>query len=261
MLCRCMLILAILSGGAWAQDGPTFKEGAIICCEQAEARVLLLDVDADWNEEAEVLWSWSAKDCPDMSARQAKWFHCLTDAKWVLGGSHVLVSASGGGVALIHMAKKRPVFFGYAGGNTHSVEILPDGAIVSASSTGGFLGLFSRKFEKPADPRRPASKKVPMEDAHGLAWDHERECLWALGGNKLKRYRYNNNAETPDLEEEASFDLPEQGGHDLFPVPGHAQLFLTMGDTWVFDVASGGFTKYEPASSTSGLKSISQRGP
>ncbi len=242
-----------------AADPSTRNATGILCCEQHSTRLLLLNENADWNSGRAVLWSWSPKECPDIQPAHRPWFGCLTDGKRVLGGTHVIVSASGGGIALVRIKDKRAVFYALAGGNTHSIEILPDGNLVSASSTGGYLRVFS------TDPSvgRPTNAKyaeAKLPAAHGVVWDRRLGRLWAIGGDVLARYRYNENRQQPALTEEARFRLPSPGGHDLFPVPGTRRLFLTAGRVWTFDTQTGTFEKFSPVSQDD-VKSISQRGP
>lgn len=108
--------------------------GNIMCGEQKAGRLLLMDAQADWNDPKAVLWEWSAAQSADIGAQHKKWFSLPTDCKPVLNGSHVIMSASGGAIALIRLADRKVIFYACPGGNTHSVERLPDGNLVSASS-------------------------------------------------------------------------------------------------------------------------------
>ena len=147
-----------------------------------------------------------------------------------------------------------------AGGNTHSVELLPDGNLVSASSTGGYLRVFSTDPAVSRPPGNVRCAEVALASAHGVAWDHRLGRLWAIGGDELVRYRYNGNRQEPALQVDARFLLPNRGGHDLFPMPGTRRLFLTAGKAWTFDTQTGLFEPFSPVSQGD-LKSISQREP
>lgn len=251
----CSLLLGIV---ALAQPVAASSRAQIIACEQAKARLLLLDANADWAREAAVVWSWSAAEAPDLTKEQARLFGYPSDAKPVLGGSHLLTCASHGAVALIRMQDRKVLFCADAGGNPHSITLLPDGNIVSASSEGGYLTLFQTK-------RYPevVSQRHPFHDAHGIVWDQKRQCLWAIGGRELKRYRY--DPAKPDLVEEASFILPAAapnkapGGHDLVLAPSGDRLFLTtIFGVYQFDPAISALTPFAPLAGMTGVKSISQ---
>ncbi len=231
---------------------------AIMACEQKSARLLLLDPETDWNDERALLWEWSPARSEAISHRHHEWFSNLTDGKRVLGGTHVLVSASGGGVAMVRLADKAAVFHAYAGGNTHSVELLPDGNLVSASSTGGYLRIFCTAGAAAKGPEHVKYVDMPIKDAHGVVWQASAQRLWAVGGANLLRCRYSGNRRRPSLEVEATFTLPGAGGgHDLFPVPGSKRLFVTGEHVWTFDPKTETFAE---VSRLRGIKSISQRG-
>jgi hypothetical protein len=258
MTAALMLVFVNLLG---TTDAPPADDAAILCCEQRSTRLLLLDANTDWSDPRAIRWSWSPDEADDIEPAHRPWFRYLTDGKRVLGGTHLITSASGGGIALIRMKDKRVVFYALADGNTHSIEILPDGNLVSASSTGNYLRVFSTDPAAGRFPKNAKHTDTKLEDAHGVTWDHERQRLWAVGGVDLVRYRYNGDRQNPALTEDARFKLPNRGGgHDLFPVPGTRRLFVTGGWIWTFDTETEKFADF-PSRLQHGVKSISQREP
>lgn len=255
-LFAAMLITANLT--AWGDVRIPQNSTGIMCCEQYGRRVLLMDENVDWNQPSAILWEWPTKHCEQIAPEHRMWFANVTDAKRVMNGTHVIVSASGGGVALVRMEDKHVVFYALADGNTHSIELLPDGNLVSASSTGSYLRVFCTDTAVSHPPLDVKYSDVPLDDAHGVAWDFQKQRLWAIGGTDLVRYQYNGDRANPQLTEDAKFELPDAGGHDLFPVPGTRKLFLTAGNSWTFDTENESF---EPIPSIGGPKSISQREP
>ncbi|MCP4639182.1 MAG: hypothetical protein GY851_02045 [bacterium] len=155
---------------------------------------------------------------------------------------------------------KRVPFYALAGDNTHSIELLPDGNLVSASSTGSYLRVFCTDPVIGNPPDDVKYSDVKLENAHGVVWDHKLQRLWAVGVHDLVRYRYNDDRHNPVLTEDAQFKLPDAGGHDLFPVPGSRKLFITTWGAWVFDTETERFAAFEPLR-TGMVKSISQREP
>jgi hypothetical protein len=102
----------------------TAQQPAIIMTEQAQHRIIIVEPYTN-----KTIWEWKA------DSAHAKWFTNPSDAKVVYNGQYVITCASGGGVAMVRIKDKRTMFCVYAGGNTHSVELFPDGNLVSASTT------------------------------------------------------------------------------------------------------------------------------
>jgi len=200
----------------------------IIGAEQKTHRAVLLKPNTDWGNPDSIIWSWDAAKSPDILPEQAKWFSHISEVKPVDGTSRLLVAASGGGVALVRTADQKVLFYAYAGGNTHSAAVLPDGNIVSASSTGNFMKIFivPENFTAAADVQ---STEIPFTDTHGVIWDKKRELLWVLGGKSIAGFRYTGTKTEPALEEVFQEELPPilKGGHDLYPVPASDLLFVT----------------------------------
>jgi uncharacterized protein DUF6528 len=224
----------------------------IMICDQALARVALMDANADWSNPEAILWQWQAEDSPSIAVEQREWFRHPTDAKPVLGGNFVLITASGGGLALVRLDDKATLFHAHPGGNPHSAEILPDGNLVSASSTGSALKLWS--LVRQAQPLQT----VTLFDAHGVSWDPQNELLWALGHDDLVSYRYHAE-QSPPLTENSRHPLPDPGGHDLQrSADGLAMVVTTQHGVWEFLPADGTYYPYPDLGSAIDVKSISE---
>ena len=116
-----------------------------------------------------------------------------------------------------------------AANNPHSIELLPNGVIAIASSTGSEVRFFTttEKFSKKPDAI------MSLEDAHGVLWDDENQILWAIGRTLLTAYRVTLNADgSVTVTEEVSrrATIPSDYAHDLAPVYGNTDaLWITTG--------------------------------
>lgn len=211
----------------------------IIICDQKNARIVMVDI-ANGNA---ITWEWKANASYAMIHTAAEaWFSNLSDAKLVYNGTYVLATASGGGVALIKVSTKKAVWYDYAGGNTHSAELLPNGNVVTASSTGGYLRIFS--VDSYINDQSAQTGPIAFEDVHNVVWDHQRQVLYAAGKNKLKKFSYNGSCMSPSLTLLATYTLPQGNAHDLFPVHGSTtELWLSNSNyVYKFNVVTGTFT-------------------
>ena len=170
------------------------------------------------------VWSWRATGDSGIPADMHALFRTTDDCKPVDGGRRMLISSSGGAVALVDR-ETRTASFSARVTNAHSVEMLPGGRIAAAASvstagTGDRLLIFDA-----ASGKELASDA--LRSAHGVVWDDARAVLWALGGDVLRAYRISGAAGAIRLERTYELPLPSEGGHDLVPIPGSSQLFLS----------------------------------
>jgi len=216
-----MLMLHWLLSAIIALAPPTVEEckQCIVLAEQSQHRVAIADVPAQ-----KIIWEWKP-ELSNVKPEHVKWFSNPSDAKVVYKGAYILTCASGGGVALVRIADKKTVFYAYAGGNTHSAEVLPDGNIVAASSTGNYLTVFS--VDTTSFPENVYSHKIPIPFGHNVVWDHQRKLLWSAGQAELHTFKYNFNKTQPDLIPDTMVALPGKEAHDLFPVYNSDALWLT----------------------------------
>lgn len=214
----------------------------IVCPEQATSRVVIYKVGADWNDKSAEVWSWKASDSPEIKKEHYGWFSHPDEAKPVLGATHLLMTASGGGVALVRLSDKKTLFYTRVGGNPHSAALLPDGNIASVSSS-GVVRLYTVP-EQFTGPNVPYTD-YPLYGGHGLVWDAQSKLLWGLGYVELVAYEYNFDKQNPKLTKVQSYPLrgtPGLGGHDLYPVPGSRLFLITGNGAAIFDLETKQFT-------------------
>lgn len=238
-----IFLLLIFSNNVNGQSGAkTFKQ-QLLLTDQSVNRIVIADV-----KTGKITWDWRASES-NIRPQDVKWFNAPSDAKAVYNDKYILINASLGGVALVRIADKKTVFYAYAGGNTHSAEILPDGNVVTASSTGSYLTVFHT--DTLHFPDSISSKKIPLPFAHNVVWDKKRNVLWSAAKNKLYSLRYNFNRERPDLSIIDSITLPATDAHDLFPMFGKDSVWLTTvssvfkfaPSTKTITAVSGNYTK------------------
>lgn len=204
-------------------------ENAVVLAEQSRTAILVMDMNAK-----QVVWEWEPLTGGIPLAKRSL-FKNPSECKPVLNNEYVLMTASGGAVALIRFADKKVMCYAECGVNPHSAEILPDGNIVTAESKQGEINLFAVDMEKGTMVKKSTKK---IGNAHNLVWDAKRQCIYTTGTinnagksvTALFRFKYNNDKENPALTNQAriyTFDN-EKGGHDLFPVYGETdKLWLT----------------------------------
>ncbi|MFH8609428.1 DUF6528 family protein [Streptomyces sp. NPDC018029] len=226
----------------------------VLLTEQASRRLLVLDPRRRvWDPAAEpsvVRWQFSPLGDPrykDLRPDESWVYPCEAKVRVHRKRTYVLTTASFGFVAVVeHPSGRR--YWGAALGpgddlfNPHSAEILPDGNVAVACSTGALVRLYAAS----RGPRATRYAEATLKGAHGLHWDGAREVLWAIGDDELVSYAVGGTAGRPTLTRTYAVGLPvgtpgrTPGGHDLFPVAGRP------GRLWV--TTNAAVFQYEPDS-------------
>lgn len=197
----------------------------------SQQRIILADM-----ESKSIIWEWKPEQSNIKEAHKS-WFINYIDMKPVYNNKFLLISSS-------------------AGGNTHSIELLPDGNIVSASSTGNYLTIFN--VDTLNYPDHIYRQNIPIESGHNVVWDQKNSILWSAAMNKLKAFKYNFDCKHPNLTLENSYNLAGTNAHDLFPVYGENALWVSTGsNVYKFDVTTKKLTPSEEVLIQKGVKSIS----
>ncbi|MEV6284549.1 DUF6528 family protein [Kribbella sp. NPDC051770] len=195
------------------------------------ARIRVLDPKvADWSKPAAEKWSWSPTARNGFADLTAAW-GLPSDAKLrrTRSGREVaLVTDSRGLAAVASYPSGRRVWGTNVGGpaNPHSIELLPNGNVAVAASTGGFVRVYTAS--QGAASATYAEYGLP--DAHGVTWDPDHQVLWVLGGTRLAALKVTGPPAAPKLTETELVTLPTDGGHDLAPaLDNHDLLWVTTG--------------------------------
>lgn len=106
------------------------------------------------------------------------------------------------------------------GNNPHAIELLPDGDIVIANSTGCTLRYFTTSVLADGGAANDVKwKDFEFTGAHGVLWDPEYDVLWALGDYELAAFRVRPDSAGAYLSKiggmGASLAKGYDGGHDL----------------------------------------------
>lgn len=215
--------IAALEGAAFAVEKPDMR---IVATEQSGPRIII--VDGTPGAKPEVLWAWDPAEDPGIAPGDLPTFDCVSECKPHDGGRTILVTASGGAFAAIDVETRRAKWYGFAGENPHSIDVLPDGRVAVVSSTGNKLTLTDVSKAPFAPAKQKQVKAMELPGGHGVHWDATRNCLWAFGYFKLHKLAY--DGATMSVTPLASYDYSKvclnAGGHDLVP-DGRGGFFLT----------------------------------
>lgn len=201
---------------------PVESDALFAVTDQLGERILVLagetDIAAAESGSARAVWSWSPP--PEVLAgRSSAWgrpsdVRLCRDAE---GEPWMLVTDSYGLVFAVDCDGRTRwwVDLGrYA--NPHAAQLLPDGRIAVAASTGGWVRIY-----RALGADGPGCVEMPVAEAHGLVWDSARSCLWVLGLDRLlavSAHRSRSLRGARELRTTFSVTLPTSGGHDLQPV-------------------------------------------
>jgi hypothetical protein len=190
----------------------------IAITDQASKSIMLLDAGVtDWNSSDALKWMYKLPvelDRPnDVKLRN----HALFGGQWM--AVSCVQSA-----AIVSYPDQEVRWALTTMGNPHSVELLPGGNIAIAAAKGHWLRIYTSS----QGPNSTDYAEYPLQSAHGVLWDPQRESLWALGGPLLVELKVIGSADRPELVETRKIELPTQGGHDLSPVIGNPdRLWVT----------------------------------
>ena len=209
-------------------------------CDQLNRRLIVRDMSTGTWTKSNVVWEYVGISAAGIKFRDCDYY----------GGEVVIACGDASAVIVDYKTKKQILKTKDVAHNPHSVEILPNGVYAVASSTGNEVRIFGAG-------KTVHSDKATLEQAHGVLWDPQNNCLWMAGGNTLVAYRVTGTAANPKLEAiEGKTYYPNGAIHDLSPLYGNPDCLLITGSKGVvlfnkktgkvsYDYQGGAFAKGE----------------
>ncbi len=216
----------------------------VLACDQHQDRIVIYDMDRlgeDGNLDKAEIWEYPAGSVASIKYRE--------DTAY----GDVLLFVNEKGPTVLTYPGKKIVWEGGSGKggiNPHSIEILPSGNIVTASTSDGLLRIFNTKnMVDKGDKIAYSSYDLP--GVHGVLWDPTYQYLWALGDYELAAYQVTDGGDgTQTLKKinGVGGKLPTNWGHDLSADFSDSRyLWCTTGkEVYRFDKEEGTFSsKYK----------------
>jgi hypothetical protein len=251
-----------LAGSALAGDGLSGDSPeAIVITEQASDQILVLASEPGAWEKATITWRWRPTAANGFGDLVDNW-GLPDEAKLRHRGdqAYLLTTDSYGLAAVVPYPQGTGAYWAADVGrpnNPHSIELLPDGNVAVAASTGDWVRVFTAS----QGPASTTYKEFKLEDAHGVYWDAGNKLLWAIGGHELVGLRVGGTPAAPVLTKVRGATLSTNWGHDLQPVAGDPdRLWLTTGSqVYQYSIKQNAFLQDFPgveAINRVGVKSI-----
>lgn len=248
-------------------------DAVAVVTEQAAGMIALVDLKKgqlaviDGKE-----WTWRPEDADSgIPADKASYFSLPSECKSVYQKSCILMTCSGGGVALVRIKDKKVLFYTVIersstdkkNPNPHSAEVMPDGNIAVACSDGGRIEFFI--FDKNNPYVEKSSAILEVEDAHNIVWDYDGKCFWYILNDRICKGQYAFTGEkgsgkgsiTVSKSNSYVVSSGTVRAHDMSPVCGERALYVTYpGSLFKFDIETQK-SKQITAGITKNIKSIS----
>jgi len=178
----------------------------VMACDQYQKRIVIYDLEllepGDDLDLAEV-WSVDAGYCADMKYREDTVF------------GDVVVTAGTTASIIAYPSKEIVWSTGQPGSNPHAVEILPNGDLCIANSSGSCIRYFNTGALAESKDAKVRYTDYPLKDAHGVLWDPEYDCLWAVGADELIAFTHTGTGLVKLAGAGGTLPKDNEGGHDL----------------------------------------------
>ncbi len=149
------------------------------------------------------------------------------------GRTVVLITTGTEAEMVDYETKERIWYTNNTPGNSHSIELLPNGVIAVAGTTGHDIHFYNINY---SDPTHIHDEEA-LQSAHGVLWDPTEGVLWAAGRTHLWAYNITVDADgevTATKDEVRSIELPDDHAHDLQPYYGNTDCLLISTHHYIY---------------------------
>lgn len=213
--------------------------------QRPEKKVAVYDIAK--GEMNDPIWSYTTTFCGTISGFKVRNIAPYGDVVLMVGGPNA---------EMVSYDTKEVIWkTSNAPSNAHSIELLPNGVVAVAGSSGNAIAFFNINSDVPEEPKTV----LDYPDAHGVLWDPKNEVLWCAGSDMLYAYAVTLNADgtiTLVKNEDLSITAPDGWLHDLQACTGNEDVLLvtTKGHVYCFDKVKRTFT--EAYADVEGAKTI-----
>ena len=233
-------------------------EHKIMVTDVKKGSIAILDLNKctawkDITKRKSVVWEWNP-----YGAKNIRWPNYvgngIDEAKYRYSEYYksdvILACSSYGWAAVIKYPERNVLWEALVPDGPHSIEMLPNGDVVVASSGGDLWQTKGMLFYYPLSSGSDSvysTLQIPF--AHGVQWDPQKECLWVVQMNGVVGVKVNGlgtKEGTLSVIEgtEVNFRM-DSAGHDLSPMYGNPGKYWVTGqnDLWLFDTEALTLTK------------------
>lgn len=236
------MILGVVFAAVAVAAG-TGEDWRIVAADQETRSAVMFSGEPD--AATNILWRWSPAEDPNVRPGDAEAFAAIDEVKPRNGGREIVVNASAGGIASVDVAKGRVRWYARVYGNCagpHSTEVLPDGRVAVANSTGVDALQLIDVGSAPLEPaRQRVVRALDVPGAHGVQYDPRRGVLYVIGYTNLYELAY--SPETMSVKVLRKWDYSaaagDEYGHDLVREPSGGYYFTNHTGVWHFDPDTG----------------------
>lgn len=241
-------------GGRYDVSASAVESTQVLVC--GDNMIYLLDADLAVRSgyKNAIIWEWDAKEWYSTVGLTQNNMIRLDDCKPVDDNKKILATSSKGYAVLIDKASGNVLWYSNSSRNAHSGEMLPNGRIAIACSTGTDGNCIQIFDENTSNTVRFSTE---LESAHGVVWNPVTERLYAVGGKKFNIYQLADwYTSSPRLVLEKSITTSNVSSlHDLTFVDDNT-LLLAGNKAVLYDVRHGTFTNIPIFNSSTALKSV-----